>query len=328
MSRSSNRTERRSAEVRGPDELTQATAPAVAEAVTCLLRERPAGLSLSLETTKVVDPVGLAVVAQAVARATARGIRCRVVPSGVVFRGLFQTGLLDVVPVDERRGGEHETADVIVEIDDVSLAPDRPLTGAGVRLVRPAWDDLGLLERWAHDANLAKKVGSRLLEQCRHFGPHDPHFVASCLGSATSLLLLVHPAASGTPPVGFVRLSGVHLGQRSAVLETVIAPTRNRRTAWAIEASRLLLQYAVDALGLHRIETRVHASDVVGIDALRCQGFRLEGRLREARGHAGRRTDILVFGLLEPEIRARRAGAAADLTLWRAEGAEEASARA
>ena len=74
---------------RGPDELTQATAPAVAEAVTCLLRERPAGLSLSLETTKVVDPVGLAVVAQAVDRATARGIRCRVVPSGVVFRGLL-----------------------------------------------------------------------------------------------------------------------------------------------------------------------------------------------------------------------------------------------
>jgi RimJ/RimL family protein N-acetyltransferase/anti-anti-sigma regulatory factor len=323
MARSSIHTRKPCAEIRGPRELTHATAPAVAQAVTRLLCERPGGLSLDLETTKVVDPAGLAVVAQAVDRATALGIRCHVVASGVVFRGLFQTGLLDVVPVAERGGWERDTADVVVEIDDVALAPGRPLIGDGVRLVRPAWDDLRLLDRWAHDADLAGQIGSRLLEQCRHFGPHDPEFVASCLGSATSLLLLVHPAATGTPPVGFVRLHGVHLGQRSAFLETVLGSTRGRRPTWGIEATRLLLRYAVDALGLYRIETKVHASGMVCTDALRRHGFRLEGRLRQARRQAGRRTDILVFGVLEPEIRARRAGSFADLTLWPA--AAEAS---
>lgn len=306
----------RCTEVRAPAELTQATAPAVARAVAHMLRERARHLWLNLEHVTVVDAVGLAVVAQAVERATARGRRCRIFPSGVVFRGLFQVGLLDHLPVDERRGWERASADVIVEIDDVPTTGDRPLSGDGIHLARPVWDDLRLLEGWAHDAGLVDEVGSQLLDQCRHFGPHDPDFVASCLGSATSLLLLIRPGMPGAPPVGYVRLHGVHLGQRIAVLETVVVPSRARRIAWGIEASRLALQYAVDALGLHRIETKVYADNVLCINALRRHGFTLEGRLREARVHAGRRADILVFGVLQEQVRAGLARAVPDLTLW------------
>jgi RimJ/RimL family protein N-acetyltransferase len=316
MSAPTDLTSGRCAEVRGPDELTQATAPAVAQAVAHLLRERPSVLWLNLEAAKVVDPVGLAVVAQAAERATACGSRCLVFPSAVVFRGLFQAGLLDQVPVDKRRAWERDPADVIAEIDDDPRASARPLTGGGVRLARPAWDDLRLLESWARDPDLSAKVGSPLLDHCRHFGPHDPEFVAGCFGSATSLLLLVHPLAAGAPAVGFVRLFGVNLGQRFGFLETVIAPTRRRRTAWGIEASRLVLQYAVEAVGLHRVETKVYADNVLCVNALRRHGFTLEGTLREARAHAGRRSDILVFGMLAPQIRAGLAGAIADMTPW------------
>ena len=306
----------RCAEVRGPDELTLATAPAIAQAVVRLLRERPSVVWLTLEDVKVVDAAGLAAVAQAVERVLASGSRCVVFPSGVVFRGLFQAGLLDHVPVDKRRAWEREIADVIVDIDNAPLATGRPLLGGGVRLARPTWDDLRMLEGWAHDRDLADKVGSQLLDQCRHFGPHHPEFVAGCLGSPTSLVLLVHPIAAGAPAIGFARLYGVNLGQGFAFLETVITPTRGRRIAWGIEASRLVLQYAVEAVGLHRIETKVYADNVLCINALRRHGFTLEGRLREARAHAGRRTDILVFAMLAPQIRAGLTDAVADMTLW------------
>jgi anti-anti-sigma regulatory factor len=41
--------------------------------------------------------------------------------------------------------------------------------------------------------------------------------------------------------------------------------------------------------------------------ALRRNGFFLEGSLREARSYDGRRWDVLVFSILEPEMRAQRA---------------------
>jgi anti-anti-sigma factor len=315
------RTSGRCAEVRGPDELTQATAPAIAQAVARLLHERPAVCWLNLESAEVVDAAGLAVLAQAVDRVRASGSRCVVFPSAVVFRGLFQVGLLDLIPVDKRRGWERDVADLIVTIDSAPRASARPLTGGGVRLTRPTWDDLTRIEGWARDPDLTEKVGSPLLDQARHFGARDPEFVAGCLGSPTSLMLLVHPTAAGAPAVGFVRLHGVNLGQRFAFLETVIAPVHRRRTAWGIQASRLLVKYAVEALALHRVETKVFADNVLCINALRRHGFTLEGRLREARIHGGHRTDILVFAMLAPQIRAGLGGAVADMTPWSRESA-------
>lgn len=311
----------RCVEVRAPDELTLATAPAVAHAVSRLLRQRPAVLWLNLESAKVVDAVGLAVVAQAVNRADANGARCVVFPSAVIYRALFQVGLLDQLPIDKRRAGERGSADVVSEVEEAASPSGGLLVGSNLRLAQPTWDDLRLLDAWAHHEALAQMVGSPLLELCRHFGPYDPDFVAACLASPTSLMFLVHSAGSTAPAVGFVRLYNVNLGQRFAFLETVIAPPRRRRTAWGIEASRLVARYAVDALGLHRIETKVYADNVLCINALRRHGFTLEGRLREAHVHEGRRSDVLVFGILEPEIRAGLPGDVPAMPLWRDEPA-------
>jgi RimJ/RimL family protein N-acetyltransferase len=77
-----------------------------------------------------------------------------------------------------------------------------------------------------------------------------------------------------------------------------------------------VLQHAVQAIGLHRIETKVYADNVLCVNALRRHGFTLEGRLREARAHAGGRTDLLVFAMLAPQIRAGLADAVTDMTLW------------
>ena len=44
------------------------------------------------------------------------------------------------------------------------------------------------------------------------------------------------------------------------------------------------------------------------MNSLTRNGFTLEGTLRQARMHGGRRWDILVFSVLEPEIRDELAG--------------------
>jgi RimJ/RimL family protein N-acetyltransferase len=83
---------------------------------------------------------------------------------------------------------------------------------------------------------------------------------------------------------------------------------RALRRGIGIEASRLLIAWAMDALGIRRVEAKVYAYNVLSINALRRNGFQQEGVLREARLYEQQAWDILVFSILEREMRRERAG--------------------
>jgi RimJ/RimL family protein N-acetyltransferase/ABC-type transporter Mla MlaB component len=290
--------------VRVADPLTGETAGHVCAEIAECLADFPATLTLNLEDVRAVDVVGLAALLQAVRRAEARGCRVLVQPSAAVHRALLNSGLLDDVPLDlpalsvpALMGTTGERAD----------APPFVATARRIGLRQPRWEDLGLFERWAADATLDEMVGSHLLYLCRHLGPYHPDAVAHVMYDPMALTLLIQPRDSEAAPVGFVRLYGINLAERFAFLETAVADHRSARAGWGVEASRLLLAYAMDALELTRIEAKVYGYNVLSANALRRNGFREEGVLRQTRHWDGRRWDILVFGILEDELRAQRA---------------------
>jgi hypothetical protein len=211
------------------------------------------------------------------------------------------------LPTDKRRGTERPEPDRLLEVEPPRtvefIAQTRRL---GLR--PPTWEELRLLDQWAHDMALDELVGSQLLAMCRHLGPYHPDFVTEAMASPIALTLLVQPLHAGAEPVGFVRLYNVNLDQRFLFLETTIAQPRGRRVAWGVEATRLACAYSVEALGIERIETKVYAYNTLSVNCLTRNGFTMEGRLRQARMHGGRRWDILVFSALEPEIRDALAG--------------------
>ena len=294
-------------EVRIPEELTHRTASIAARLIREQLAMAPPTLWLNLESVKSVDVVGLAVVAQANARASAAGTTTTIFPSPIVHNALFASGLLDRLPTDKRRSSERPEPDRVVEID----APRTVEFVAQTRrlgLRPPMWEELRLLNQWAHDAALDELVGSQLLAMCRHLGPYHPDFVTEAMASPIALTLLVQPRQPASEPVGFVRLFGANLDQRFLFLETTIAQARGRRIAWGVEATRLACAYSVEALGIERIETKVYAYNTLSVNSLKRNGFTLEGTLRQARMHGGRRWDILVFSALEPEVRDALAG--------------------
>jgi ribosomal-protein-serine acetyltransferase len=102
----------------------------------------------------------------------------------------------------------------------------------------------------------------------------------------------------------------VHLTSAFAFLETVVATASARRRGWGIEASRLFVSYAMDALDIHRIEAKAYSYNAPSINALTRNHFTQEGVLREAGLHAGERCDILVYSILHDEIRRHRDWAA------------------
>lgn len=308
-------------EIRVAEELTHRTASMAARLIWEQLSMAPPTLWLNVESVKTIDVVGLAVLAQATARAGAAGTTTTIFPSPVVYNALFASGLLDRLPTDKRRTGERPEPTRIVDVEaprSVEFVAQTPRLG----LRPPTWEELRLLNQWAHDAALDELVGSQLLAMCRHLGPYHPDFVTEAMASPIALTLLVQPRQAEAEPVGFVRLYGVNLDQRFLFLETTIAQPRGRRIAWGIEATRLACAYSVEALGIERIETKVYAYNTLSINALKRNGFTLEGTLREARMHGGRRWDILVFSALEGEVRDALAGDGfAPMGFWNAPAA-------
>ena len=290
--------------VRVADPLTGETAAYACAEIAERLVESPFRLTLNLEDVRAVDVVGLAALLQAVRRADALGVRVLVQPSASVHRALLNAGLLDDVPLDLPA----ISVPALMAADNER--PDAPVFAAAtprIGLRHPRWEDLGLFERWAADATLDQMVGSHLLYLCRHLGPYHPDVVAHVMYDPTGLVLLIQPRDPDAAPVGFVRLYGINLVERFAFLETAVADYRSARAGWGVEGSRLLLAYAMDALELNRIEAKVYGYNVLSANALRRNGFREEGVLRQTRHWDGRRWDILVFGILEDELRAQRA---------------------
>ncbi|MFI5959200.1 GNAT family N-acetyltransferase [Cryptosporangium sp. NPDC051539] len=71
-------------------------------------------------------------------------------------------------------------------------------------------------------------------------------------------------------------------------------------------AARLIIDWAIDERGLHRIEWRVSARNASSIAVARRLGMQRDGVLRGAGVHRGQRVDHEVWSVLAPEWRAAR----------------------
>lgn len=70
-------------------------------------------------------------------------------------------------------------------------------------------------------------------------------------------------------------------------------------------AARVIIDWAVDDMGIHRIEWHAAAANEASIAVARRLGMTREGLLRESYPHRGVRYDIEIWSVLAPEWRAR-----------------------
>jgi len=285
--------------------LTSLALPVFCQRVRASLALAPARLWLNLEDVKATDVAGLAALLQAVRRAEAIGVKVSILPSPAVYRALLTACLLEELPLEGVGAGPAVPAPQAPD-EGVSTLPQFVACTTRLGLRPPTWDELETFGAWANDPLLDQMVGSHLLYLCRQVGPYHPDFVTRVLNDPAALTLVVVPSSGDAKPVGFVRLFDVQLVERFAFLETAIVNPRSLRAGWGIESSRLVLSWAMDALEIRRVEAKVFAYNVISINALRRNGFQQEGVLREAKTYGGQRWDILVFSILEAEMRDQR----------------------
>lgn len=292
--------------------LTASTASSFCRTVRDQIEAGVRSLYLNLEDVKGTDVVGLAALSQCVRFGGRRGVSLSIGASDAVYHALVNAELVEEVPLSSTASHEalhavEASHSVIVsETDRLDIPTPFLASTPRVGLRQPAWKELALFERWANDPLLDQMVGSQFLYRCRHLGPYHPDFVALTLNDATALTLLVEPVDAAGAPVGFVRLFNIHLVEQFAFLETAVADMRSLRKGWGIEASRLLLAYAVDVLGIRRVEAKVYAYNALSVNSLKRNGFQQEGVLRQARTYDGQRWDILLFSILHEEMEEQR----------------------
>lgn len=73
----------------------------------------------------------------------------------------------------------------------------------------------------------------------------------------------------------------------------------------ATQAARVIIDWAVENRGAHRVEWQVKAGNLASIAVARRLGMTRDGILREAVLHRGERFDLEVWSVLAPEWRAQ-----------------------
>jgi RimJ/RimL family protein N-acetyltransferase len=99
-------------------------------------------------------------------------------------------------------------------------------------------------------------------------------------------------------PIGFCGLTDVDHHHRTAEYAITIGEPDARGKGYGSEATRLTLDYAFTALGLHNVILRVFAYNAAGIRAYQKAGFREIGRRTHSRLMGGRFWDTVYMQAL------------------------------
>lgn len=173
-----------------------------------------------------------------------------------------------------------------------------PLEDDRVRLRELRDSDLEQLVAWWQDPGVAvtqspgplhPRPGAVVAEQFRSWSGNQ----------GTDAGLVVAERTAGTL-LGHVSLFGANAHSRTANFAIVIGPPHQNK-GYGTAATRLMLRYAFEELGLHRVQLRVNASNERGLRAYEKAGFVREGRLRECVFRGGRWQDDIPMGILARE---------------------------
>lgn len=104
--------------------------------------------------------------------------------------------------------------------------------------------------------------------------------------------------------IGTVGLHNIDWINRNAVTGAVIGEADCRDKGYGSEAKALILRYAFDTLGMHRISSNVFSTNPRSLAYLKKSGYQEEGVRRQHRFQQGKWIDDIQLGILASEWRA------------------------
>lgn len=106
--------------------------------------------------------------------------------------------------------------------------------------------------------------------------------------------------------IGYVDISGIQWTHGCGWVAIGIGNPSYRQKGYGSEAMRLVLRFAFHELNLHRLQLTVFGYNEAAIRLYERLGFQREGVFREYLLRDGKRTDMLLYGLLAREWEAQQ----------------------
>lgn len=172
----------------------------------------------------------------------------------------------------------------------------------GDRVVLRAMEqsDLPRVQRWMNDPEVLRRVYTY-----RHLSlDAEARWLQQMHESSTDFVFAID-TKDGTGAALHVGTTGIHhvdWKNRTCMVGIVIGEERCRGQGLGTEAMRLLVRYAHQELGLHRVELEVYPFNQPAIRSYQKLGFRLDGTRRAATFREGQFHDVLVMSVLPGEL--------------------------
>ena len=173
------------------------------------------------------------------------------------------------------------------------------LTGDLVTLRRHAPQNVAAFRRWYADPEIARLA--RYQQAPMRTDEIERFFAARVVGP-DALAMAVHERSTDRL-IGTCAFSQLDGDNGSALYHITIGESDAWGRGYGTEATRLMVDHAFGALGLHRIALFVFEFNERAIRAYRRVGFVVEGRSRESVWRDGRWWDELAMSILESDWR-------------------------
>jgi RimJ/RimL family protein N-acetyltransferase len=181
------------------------------------------------------------------------------------------------------------------------MGPDEPIlniVGEKVALGPLRRDLLPSYLRWINDFAVTRTTGSGLRPITREA---EERWFEAFSTAADEVNFTVYERATWRA-VGNCGLMHVNLQQRTAELGIMIGERDCWDRGYGTEATRLVLDYGFNVLGLHNVWLAVYSSNPRAIRVYARVGFKLVGRRRESRRLGGQVYDTLYLDCLATEF--------------------------
>jgi RimJ/RimL family protein N-acetyltransferase len=176
------------------------------------------------------------------------------------------------------------------------------LTGDLVTLRRHAPQNVAAFRRWYADPEIARLAR---YQQAPMRPDEIERFFAARVVGPDALAMAVHERTTDRL-IGTCAFSQLDGDNGSALYHITIGESDAWGRGYGTEATRLMVDHAFGALGLHRIALFVFEFNERAIRAYRRVGFVVEGRSRESVWRDGRWWDELAMSVLESDWRRAR----------------------
>src|SRR5690348_2132157 len=169
------------------------------------------------------------------------------------------------------------------------------IVGEQVALGPISRDLLPLYQRWINDFGTLRTLAipPRPLTMEGETAWYD----RAATSDASVVHFTIYETASWRP-IGMMHLRAINYRNRTAAFSIMIGDPASRGKGYGTEATRLMLDYAFTALGLHSVMLTCYAFNQAGQRAYEKAGFRVFGRRRECHWMGGKLWDEIYMECL------------------------------